>query len=104
LDEERRLAEEGPLSALPLRLNIHGDTLVVYCADNVIYHYGMHLNHVGTFDVSLRQHLTLSRELVPVPEQVLSVDWFSYYPGPRSGSSSYVPSHLPDLTHHTPSI
>ncbi|RKP14069.1 RIC1-domain-containing protein [Piptocephalis cylindrospora] len=50
LDEDLRLTEEGPLSAKPLRLNIRGETLVVYCADNVVYHYGLHLNQSGVLD------------------------------------------------------
>ena len=40
------------LPGRPERLNLIGDSLTVYCADNVLYHYGIHV--VGGMISSVR--------------------------------------------------
>lgn len=64
------------LPARPLNLNLLGNGLSVFCDDNTVYHYGLHMSSENYVDVSLRQHLLLDCLAVGV-ERIESTCWLT---------------------------
>ncbi|RKP09355.1 RIC1-domain-containing protein [Thamnocephalis sphaerospora] len=64
------------LAAQAVHLNLLGSSLTVHCTDNVVYHYGIHVNQAGGVELSLRQHISLE-SVVTAAGAVRSICWIS---------------------------